>query len=282
MYKTKTSRILSFMLAVIICAVSVCAGTSLITPSHAAVSRMSYVNRFVTRMTGFGYTTTVRKDSGRFLDISKYQGNVNFGKLKNSGVSGVIMRASYGTTPDSRFSENAAKAEAAGVEYGVYQFATWHYGTNKLQAMFQAQQQALYLISQLSGKSVNGFVVLDMELERGAELKMSKADLTDVCNYYLRLIARAGYKPMLYTFASFLTDRLNAESINYPMWIAYIYPSANGVIPNTAYGKVLKSLGNKLFFWQYTWSGNGKNYGISGRVDTNYLYRSFTGKRGLV
>lgn len=226
----------------------------------------------------FGYTTTTLQETGTFVDISSWNGTVNFNKLKKSGAKGVMIRAAYGTSQDKRFDTNAAGAVKAGVAFGAYQFATWHLNTTKLQAYSKAKQQAQSLISILNGSGVTGFVAVDLEMESGSSVKMSKSDLTDVANYYCTLLSMAGYKTMLYCSIAFLYDRMVPADVNAPLWIAYYYNSGSSAFPDTKYGRLMKELGSQVYFWQYTSSASGASYGCSSKyVDKNYLYRSFTG-----
>lgn len=210
-------------------------------------------------------------------DISRWNGDVNFRTMKNSGVKGVMLRAAYGTYEDQYFDAYGAACEREGLAYGVYQFATWHYGTTKAEAMNQAKTEANALIGILSSRKLSGYVALDLELESGATLKMTPAELTEVANYYLKLIQNAGYHPMLYCSISWLTDRMVVNSISCPLWIAYYYNSGSNAFPSTGYGKTMLAHKDQIKLWQFTSSGEGAAYGCSSQyVDLSYLYGNFT------
>ena len=157
---------------------------------------------------------------GIVVDISKWNGNINFGTMKSSGVKGVMMRAAYSTSKDVKFDYNSQQCEVYGIDYGVYQFATFHYNTTKDAAMTKAKTQADYLISILKGKKIKGYVCLDLELESNYKLNMTADELTDVTNYYCDLIQKAGYNPMVYCSVSWLpagsTPRSGSRTITIP------------------------------------------------------------------
>lgn len=215
---------------------------------------------------------------GIVVDISKWNGNINFGTMKSSGVKGVMMRAAYSTSKDVKFDYNSQQCEVYGIDYGVYQFATFHYNTTKDAAMTKAKTQADYLISILKGKKIKGYVCLDLELESNYKLNMTADELTDVTNYYCDLIQKADYNPMVYCSVSWLQNNLVASRIHAPFWIAYYNDTGSYNFPNTGYGKYMNSIDGKITMWQYTDKGDGAKYGAESEyIDLNRLYHSFTG-----
>ena len=215
---------------------------------------------------------------GIVVDISKWNGNIDFGTMKSSGVKGVMMRAAYATSKDVKFDYNSQQCEVYGIDYGVYQFATFHYNTTKDAAMTKAKTQADYLVSILKGKKIKGYVCLDLELESNYKLNMTADELTDVTNYYCDLIQKAGYKPMIYCSVSWLQNNLVAGRIHAPFWVAYYNDTGSYNFPNTGYGKYMDSIDGKITMWQYTDKGNGAKYGAESEyIDLNRLYHSFTG-----
>lgn len=226
-------------------------------------------------------TTTTTKSSvtnstSIVPDISRWNGDVNFTTMHDSGVAGLMIRAAYGEYRDKYFNAYSAACDREDVPYGVYHFATWHYDTTKSEAMTKAQTEAYDLISYLDGKNVTGYVALDLELESGSEVDMTPAELTSVANYYFSIIRSAGYKPMLYCSISWLYDRMVPDDIDVPLWIAYYYDNGSSTFPNNKYGKLMKSLGSRIKLWQYSCEEDGSTYGASEEyIDLNYLYGSF-------
>lgn len=233
-----------------------------------------YDNSIITDRNG----NVVVEDTGIVVDISKWNGDINFTTLKNSGVKGVMMRACYATTKDAKFDRNSSECERLGIDYGVYQFANFHYGSTKDAAVTRAKTQADYLISLLKGKKVTGYVCLDLELESGYKLVMNKSELTDVVNYYCSIIESAGYKPMVYCSVSWLQNNLDASRIKAPFWVAYYNDTGSYNYPKTSYGQYMNSVDGKITMWQYTDKGKGSKYGSESEyIDLNRLYHSFTG-----
>ena len=217
------------------------------------------------------------RHTGYIADVSKFQGDVNFSQMRNAGVEGVMIRAAYANKKDIKFDEYTAGADSANLPYGSYQFATFHYGTDYSTALSKADTQAHTFINILRGKNVRGFVALDLELESGATVVMSKSELTNCVNYYLSLIENAGYKPILYCSISWLCNRLNESAIQYPLWVAYYNDTGSFEFPNTTYGDAMRSFADDIYMWQYTSKANGPNYGCeSQNLDMSRLYRSFT------
>lgn len=220
----------------------------------------------------------VIEDKGIVVDISKWNGNIDFGTMKSSGVKGVMMRAAYATSKDTKFDYNSQQCEIYGIDYGVYQFATFHYNSTKDAAMTKAKTQADYLVSILKGKKITGYVTLDLELESGYKLMMTAQELTDVANYYCGIIEKAGYKPMIYCSVSWMQNNLVASNIHYPFWVAYYNDTGSYNFPKTGYGNYMNANDGKITMWQYTDQGNGAKYGAESEyIDLNRLYHSFTG-----
>lgn len=209
-------------------------------------------------------------------DVSRWNGSIDFGVMKKSGVEGVMLRAAYGMDKDRNLDTYAAAAEKAELPYGVYHFVTWHYGTNKEEAKVKAKEQADFLISVLKGKKISSYVALDLELESWGRLLMDRAELTEVVNYYLKLLENAGYKPMLYCSASWLEERLLADKINVPFWTAYYYDTGSMEFPTNHYGQVMRRYKDKIVLWQFTDFAEGSVYGCETRdIDLSYLYGPF-------
>lgn len=231
----------------------------------------------------------VIEDKGIVVDISKWNGDINFGTMKKSGVKGVMMRAAYSASKDIKFDRNAQQCEVYGIDYGVYHFATFHYknwtlsdgskNVSKATSMKLAKYQVDTLLSYLKGKKITGYVCLDLELEGGQTLLLNKQELTDVANYWCDLVEQAGYKPMIYCSVSWMQNNLIPSQIHAPFWVAYYNDTGSYNFPKTGYGQYMDSNSGKITMWQYTDQGNGAKYGTESEyIDLNRLYHSFTGE----
>lgn len=212
----------------------------------------------------------------RIADVSVHQGAINFTKMKSAGLSSSIIRVAYGTYKDNRFDTNAKNGLAAKMVSGSYQFATWHYyypGFTKAAAKSNAKAQANKAISYCKAVGLKGILALDLELEQGCTTTLSKADLTELANYVMDLYKAAGFQPMLYCSISWLYDRMIPSKVKYPLWLAYYYNTGSSAFPNTGYGNNMRSLGDKVWIWQFSSSFNGYSYGCSSSgLDMNYVY----------
>ena len=211
-------------------------------------------------------------------DISEHNGKVDFAQMKRAGAKGVFLRGAYGTKTDQLFLQNAENCEQNGLNYGVYQFVTFHYNTSLSPAKEKAKQQADHLLNVLKGRRVTGYIVLDLEVENGARVRMNPQELTSVVNYWLDYISSKGYKVMLYCSIGMLYTMLDPDRISVPLWIAY-YPedlTSYFSFPNTEWGNKMSAIRNRIYFWQYTCEGDGNLYGCeSPNVDLSYAYQPF-------
>lgn len=211
------------------------------------------------------------------LDISKHQNKMDFKLALSRGIKGVMLRASYGSSKDTRFDSFARAAADEGLSVGAYFFATWHYDSvspNFETAKKNAESQTKTALSFLEGKKITAPVAVDLELEKTAVMKFSKAELTELTKIALETIKKAGYTPMLYCSVSWLYDRLDKELLNCPLWVAYYFKGAKkDSFPDTKYGRLLEKLSGNLALWQHSSEGDGKYFGAaSERVDENFCY----------
>ena len=200
------------------------------------------------------------------IDISKWQGNINFQAVKDSNlIGGVVMRAGVGdyTTGalrvDSKFERNAQGFKSVGIPMGIYYFS---------QAATEADaiMEANFCIEQARKYGATKLIAYDLESE-GRIANVSKEQLTRNVIAFCSTVAAAGLPTCLYTYLNFLSSRVNEASIranNIDIWIAHYTTTAH---PEYA---------TKYTMWQYTSSGSIP--GIDGRVDMNYCYKDyFTG-----
>lgn len=186
------------------------------------------------------------------IDVSVWQGNIDFNKVKASGISFVIIRAGYGNgNKDKWFEENYRKAKTAGLHIGAYWYS---YATSADGAKQEAQSCAKVL----SGKQLDYPVYFDIEeksqLSRGKNFCSSL--ITAFCTELERLGFYAGFYTSLSSLNSVVTDAVKKR---FTVWVAQW---ASKCSYSGAYG-----------VWQY--SSKGKVSGISGNVDMDYSYTDF-------
>ncbi|MEK4535638.1 GH25 family lysozyme [Peribacillus sp. FSL K6-1552] len=185
------------------------------------------------------------------IDVSHWQGAINWGKVAKDGVKFVFIKATEGTSyfKLSYFKDNVPKALAAGLKVGAYHYA-------KFATVTEAKSEAAYFLGSIRSFGLNYPAVLDLEEnKKGANKKI----LTDAAIAFLEAIEDAGHTAMLYTGKSFLENHLDESRLKkYALWI----PRYNS------------TLGRSADIWQH--SDSGKINGISTKVDLNVAYRDFT------
>lgn len=203
------------------------------------------------------------------VDVSYYNGTIDWTKAKKAGVQYAIIRVGYrgygaaGTLcTDTQFLNNIKGSQKAGVKIGVYYFTE---AINEKEAIEEAE----YCINKISDYDVTLPVAIDYEFPtsggkpvgRMYNAKLSKKAATKNVTAFCKTIKNAGYTPMVYANKSDLATLIDGAALskNYKIWLA-------NYTTNTTYS-------GKYEFWQYTSSGkvNGIT-GNSGRVDCNFWY----------
>lgn len=186
------------------------------------------------------------------IDVSVWQGNIDFGKVKVSGINFVIIRAGYGNgNKDKWFDENYRKAKAAGLHIGAYWYS---YATSADGAKQEAQSCAKVL----SGKQLDYPVYFD--IEEKSQLSRGKDFCSSLITAFCTELENHGYYAGFYTSLSSLNSVVSdAVKKRFTVWVAQwsgkcSYSGAYGV-------------------WQY--SSKGKVSGIGGNVDMDYSYIDF-------
>ena len=192
------------------------------------------------------------------IDVSKFQGVIDWKKVKTSGVEFAMLRAGYGWDNDSqideRFAANAQGARAAGVPFGAY-----HYSYALSAA--DAAKEARFFLRILSGLKPEYPVAFDFE--EPSALRLPKEQQLAIIEAFLGEVEGAGYYGMLYASASTLTalrQYAPQRIAKYDCWVAHVgvsKPAYSG-----PYG-----------MWQYTWKGVVD--GIKGDVDMDYAYKDY-------
>lgn len=200
----------------------------------------------------------IKKSMG--IDVSKWQGKIDWKAVANAGVEFAIIRVGYRGSQngviyeDSRFKENIAGATAAGIKVGVYFFS---------QAITEAEavEEASMALSYVSGYNLSFPIYIDTEMLSGGRANsLSRRARTDVVKAFCKTVQNAGYKPGVYANTYWFRDNLySSELESYSIWVA-------------RYNDTLGYAG-KYDMWQYT--DSGKINGIKEYVDMNTCYRAY-------
>lgn len=198
-------------------------------------------------------TTKVKVEKAKCIDVSEWNGDINFSKVKNAGITCVILRAGYGKDPnqeDNKFNEYYRQAKAAGLNVGAY----WYSYATSVDA---AKAEVKNCMKTIGGKEFDLPVFLDVEEYRQAVLP--RRTLTDIISTFCDGMNSNGFNSGLYSAKSMLVDSAYPDELSnkYLIWLA---------MPNTSYS----DLPSYVDLWQYSWTGSVD--GIRNDVDLNYIY----------
>lgn len=190
------------------------------------------------------------------IDVSKWQGNIDFEKVKNAGATFVMMRIGVQTKQngelniDPYYDQNIKNAKDAGLKVGVYLYSI---ATSSKEAV----EHANWVIDKLNGEKLDLPIVFDWEnWSKWNTYKMSFFEINDVANKFMDTVEEHGYKGMLYSSKYYL-ENIWTNKFNYPVWLAH-------------YTKKTNYEGDYMM-WQL--SNTGRIDGIYGDVDINILYK---------
>ena len=189
------------------------------------------------------------------VDVSVYQGNIDWNRAKADGIEFAIMRAGYGkyvSQKDKYFDQNMKNAKAAGLPCGVYWFS---YALTPEDAIKEAD--ACYEV--IKNYKLEYPVSFDMETE--SQMKLPKETVAQIIEAFCGRMESYGYYTTLYTYASFLNYKVEDRIFDkYDIWVAHY--NTNKPAFNRNYG-----------LWQY--SCTGSVWGITGNVDRDYVYLDY-------
>lgn len=187
----------------------------------------------------------------KVIDVSEWQDNIDFAKVKADGVTGVIIRAGYGKYDyqrDKMFDTNYAKAKAAGLNCGVYWYS---YADSTASAI----EEAKVCMKALKGKKFEYPIYFD--LEEQSQFSRGRAFCDSIVKAFCGELEKNGYFAGLYISRSPLQTYISSDVANrYALWIAEYGSRCNY---NGSYG-----------MWQY--SSTGRVNGINGNVDMDECY----------
>ena len=185
------------------------------------------------------------------IDVSTWQGSIDFKRVKQSGINFVIIRAGYGSTlsqKDKWFETNYARAKAAGLHVGAY----WY---SYAGSAGEAREEARVCKQVLSGKQFDYPIYFD--LEEKSQLARGRAFCDSLIRAFCNEMEAGGYFAGFYTSLSAAVNNVSADVRNrYAFWVAQwnsrcTYQGQYGL-------------------WQY--SSSGSVPGIAGRCDMDLAY----------
>lgn len=196
---------------------------------------------------------TYEKGTLKGIDVSAWQGEIDWQLVKNFGIQFAFVRIGHGSQEvDKYFARNMQGAAAAGIPTGVY-----YYSTAVTEA--EAVRDAQFVIDSMNGYLVSYPVAID--LEDKSQESLSKYQLGKIAKIFCDEIRAAGYTPMLYCNENWYKNYIDITQIeNVEKWIArynvkYTDSISRGV-------------------WQC--SSKGRVDGINGNVDIDFGYKDYT------
>ena len=191
---------------------------------------------------------------GNGIDVSKYQGNIDWKQAK-SAVSFAIIRCGYRGQSDGLlhedpyFYQNMKGAKGAGVATGIYIFSR---ALNEAEAVQEASM-AVAMANKAGGCAYP--IYIDMEDTVRGVHKLSNAQRVAIVNAFVSTVQSSGYKAGVYCSKNWMTGRMDAGAINSSAYIWIAQYNTSCTYPG------------KYSMWQY--SSKGSVPGIKGNVDMN-------------
>lgn len=199
------------------------------------------------------------EEKTRVIDVSYHQGTIDWNKVYNSGIYGVILRIGYWNTEDRKFSEYINEVKRLGMPYGIYIFS-YANTTNG------AGVEANFTKNIISKYNLNPTLGIYYDLEdwylsaNNTSNTLSKEQYDDIARTYIYTVSQyvgSKYKVKIYADLNHVNNRFGDYARGESDWIAHYGVSSCGY-------KGPHSL------WQYT--SEATLDGIRGYVDMNYLY----------
>ena len=190
------------------------------------------------------------------LDVSVWQGTIDWSQVAAAGKKFAIIRASAGSlTADTQYAANRSGAKAAGLRIAAYHYA------NPDTATDDALNEANWFLQNATPTHGEMIPALDVEVTNG--LSVSEMQ-TWVSTWLARVSSVTGVKPMIYSSPNFWATSMGdtrqfADAGYKVLWIAHWTSASQPTVPAANWG------GNGWTFWQYTSSGAVP--GVTGNVD---------------
>lgn len=188
------------------------------------------------------------------IDVSKWQGDIDFSKLKSAGVEFVIIRIGSSTGIngenfiDSKFIQNIKNANSVGIPVGVYFYSYAN-------SVDRANSDAKWIIENIKDYKVELPIAFDWENWGSFNTyELSFFGLTNMAKRFMDTVKASGYDAMLYSSKTYLENIW--MSVDYPVWLAHY-------TKNTNYA-------GDYSYWQIC--SNGRVDGINGDVDIDIRY----------
>ena len=200
-----------------------------------------------------------KRESVKGVDLSKYNGTVDFAKLKDAGIGFAMLRLGsrgYGTGKialDEKFVEYAQNAQVSGISIGAYFYSQ---AVNETEAI----EEANYIVGAVSGFNLKYPIAIDIEKVTQDEArtdKLTSKERTAIVKSFCDAVRGYGYKPIIYATKEMMITGLDIEELSdYDVWLS------DETNP-TDYPY-------RFSMWQY--NTKGKIDGITGDIDLDISF----------
>ena len=200
----------------------------------------------------------IQENALKIIDVSVYQGNINWNTVKSNGIDGAIIRLGYGTSYttdacvlDTKFDKNYREANNLGMVYGIYLYS---YAIDKTSATLEGN----FVLNKLKSYGVNKSIPIYYDLEENKwTTNLSKANYDTIVSTFANILEKNGYTVKVYSYKYWAENKLGTYAKNKLNWIAQY---SNNCTYNGSY-----------IGWQYT--STGRVSGINGDVDISVFKR---------
>ncbi len=197
------------------------------------------------------------------VDVSEYQGDIDWQQVKSAGIDFAMIRVGYRSygggviTLDERFADNLKGANEAGIKTGVYFFS-------QAISTDEAIEEADAVLDAIAPYDITYPVVYDWEIiydDSARTDSMTVEMLADCCISFCERVRSAGYTPMIYQNKGTSMFKLDLPRLtDYDFWLAEYNDE-----PSYYY---------EYKMWQY--ASDGTVPGISGEVDMNLCFKDYS------
>lgn len=197
--------------------------------------------------------TVIKQVISRGIDVSRWQGNINWPAVAADDVSFVMLGTRSKGAVDPYFHANIKGASDAGLKLGayIYSLAT---------TPDMAREEADFVLNLVKDYPISFPIAFDAE-DSATLGTLPPAQVSQVINAFCERIADAGYYPIVYANDHWLSKKIDLSNMKYDVWVAR-YEAVHSY--------------NNPIMWQVTSSGSIN--GINGNVDINFLYKDLSSK----
>ncbi|MDR1364401.1 MAG: LysM peptidoglycan-binding domain-containing protein [Oscillospiraceae bacterium] len=196
------------------------------------------------------FDVSTSQENIKGLDVSAFQGNIDWKQVEKSEFKFAMIRATYGNSGvDTKFHENIKNIQGTNIAPGAYHYC---YAINSA----EATKEANHFVNIIGSYELRYPLALDIE-DRSISMLNDKEKITNIILTFINVLKNANFYPMIYTTENWLTNFIDTNKISdIDIWIGQ-------------WGKNLNYKQN-VGIWQYSNSGTVAGIGNNVNMDTSY------------